>query len=70
MERQAVSSSNLAAVGYDPATKTLEVEFKGSGAVYQYAGVPQDIYDSFIKAESVGRYFQTYIRPCYEYKRL
>lgn len=31
MERQAVSSSNLASVGYDPNSETLEVEFVSQG---------------------------------------
>ena len=34
MERQAVSSSNIASVGYDPNSETLEVEFLKSGKVY------------------------------------
>lgn len=70
MQRSTVTSSNVASIGYDPATKTLEVEFHGSGAVYQYRGVPQDVADQFIKSDSAGRYFQTYIRSNYEYSRV
>jgi hypothetical protein len=40
MERTPVSSSNLVAVGYDPGSYTLEVEFH-SGSIYQYSGVPE-----------------------------
>ena len=39
LERKAVRSTNIASVGYDAGTKTLEIEFR-SGGVYQYAGVP------------------------------
>ena len=35
MERQYVSSSNIASIGYDPDNQVLEIEFL-SGAVYQY----------------------------------
>ena len=35
MERQYVSSSNIASIGYDPDNLVLEIEFL-SGAVYQY----------------------------------
>ena len=30
MERQPISSSNIMSAGYDPATQTLEIEFKNS----------------------------------------
>ena len=43
MDRTPVSSSNLASVGYDPSTKTLEIEFN-DGAVYQYDDVPESEY--------------------------
>ena len=44
MERQYVSSSNIASIGYDPDNLVLEIEFL-SGAVYQYYDVPQSVYD-------------------------
>jgi KTSC domain len=31
MERQPVSSSNLKSVGYDPRSRTLEIEFHNGG---------------------------------------
>ncbi|MBK7181096.1 MAG: KTSC domain-containing protein [Chloroflexi bacterium] len=40
MKRTAVSSSNLASVGYDPARQSLEIEFT-TGRVYEYFDVPQ-----------------------------
>lgn len=61
MQRDAVSSSNLASVGYDPATCTLEVEFN-SGRVYQYFDVPEHIYQELMSAGSVGSYFSRSIR--------
>ncbi len=40
MNRVAVQSSNVASVGYDASSSTLEVAFHGGG-VYQYFGVPE-----------------------------
>ena len=56
MKRQPVSSSNLRSVGYDPETKTLEVEFQ-NGSVYQYFNVPNNVYRELMAAPSHGRYF-------------
>ncbi len=70
MQREPVTSSNLRSVGYDPASQTLEVEFLKSGAVYQYSGVPEDIYRELMAAESHGRYFFYHIRNAYAYRRI
>ena len=51
-----VKSGNIAATGYDAATKTLAVQFKGGGKTYHYAGVPQGIVEDMAKAESIGKY--------------
>ena len=47
------SSSNVAGWGYDAATSTLAVRFKG-GATYHYAGVPQSVLSELREAKSVG----------------
>lgn len=64
MERTPVSSSNLSSIGYEPETSTLEVEFN-HGGVYQYHGVPQDVFDSLMQAGSHGTYFNANIRNSY-----
>lgn len=51
MYRQSVSSSRISSVGW--ANNTLEVEFK-NGAVYQYHGVTQAEYQSFMNSPSLG----------------
>jgi hypothetical protein len=61
MEMQAVSSSNVLAVGYDPETKTLTVKFK-SGAVYQYPRIEPEMFDKLLAAESVGRFVNMIVR--------
>ena len=61
MEKQMVQSSNLAAVGYDSSTSTLEVEFL-DGSVYQYFGVPNHIHEGLISAGSKGSYFNEFVK--------
>lgn len=64
MVRTPVKSSNLKSVGYDPATKTLEVEFH-SGAVHRYAGIPSGHHQNLIKSKSPGSYFHTHIKDAF-----
>ena len=56
MERQYVSSSNIASIGYDPDNEFL------SGAVYQYYDVPQSVYDGLMAADSHGKFLDVYIK--------
>lgn len=64
MEKQPVSSSNLAAVGYDQGSETLEIEFN-NGRVYQYYNVPAFVYESLLAAPSLGVYFNAEIKNAY-----
>jgi hypothetical protein len=65
MNRSPVVSSNLASVGYDPITATLEIEFRSSG-VYRYFDVPAAIHDGLMAASaqgaSVGQYFDRNVK--------
>ena len=61
MRRTTVRSSSLKSLGYDPATRTLEVEFS-SGAVYRYPDIPPDVHAGLLTAESLGRAFHATIR--------
>ena len=70
MEGQHVSSSNIKAVGYDPATQTLKIEFL-NGGLYQYLNVPESIYQGLMSASSHGQYFDQYIKKGgYTYRKL
>ncbi len=67
MTRQPIRSSNLAAVGYDDATQTLEIEFKpnraGVAAVWQYRPVARDVYDAMLNPEqSAGSLFHEFVK--------
>ncbi len=69
MEREFVSSSTIVAVGYDPATETLEMEFK-HGGIYQYYNVPNSIHQQLMESSSKGQFFHTYIRNSFPYSRV
>ncbi|WP_068080580.1 KTSC domain-containing protein [Polycladidibacter stylochi] len=69
MEREAVSSSNLASVGYEEETSVLEVEFN-SGRIYQYYDVPQKTHEELIGADSVGRYFNAHVRNSFPFQEM
>lgn len=63
-----VESSVIYAIGYDKGTQVLEVVLKNELA-YQYDGVPPEVYELFMRAESKGRFFTENVRdvyPCYQ----
>lgn len=68
MQRESVSSSNLASVGYDEASSTLEIAFRGGG-VYQYDGVEKLVYLALLSAGSKGRFFHANIKNSYSYRK-
>jgi KTSC domain len=47
---------------YDPSARSLVIFFK-SGSVYEYPGVPQEIFEGLRAASSKGQYFHRSIRP-------
>lgn len=69
MEMQKVSSSNIAAIGYDSDKEVLIVQFH-SGKKYRYSEVPPAVYTGFLEAKSLGIFFSRNIRGNYGYVRL
>ena len=69
MEIVPVRSSNIASVGYDEESETLEIEFT-TGAIYEYYDVPSAIHEGLISARSHGRYFHQHIRNRYTYSQI
>ena len=59
-----VTSSNIQSIGYDDEVKSLYVTFKG-GKTYEYENVPASVYDELSEAESVGKYFNQFIKNNY-----
>lgn len=69
MNRKPVKSSNIASIGYDDNSSTLEIEFK-NGTVYQYFDLPEREYKGFIGAESHGTYLAQSIKGRYRYSKV
>ncbi len=70
MQRAPVSSSNIAAIGYDLTHEVLEVEFH-VGSIYQYLGVPEVLYRGLMAASSHGSYLDAHIKKGgFRYKRV
>lgn len=69
MNREPVASSNIAAIGYDDASQTLEVEFT-SGALYQYYNVTQVLFEQLMQASSKGQFLAYQIKNSYPYSRV
>lgn len=69
MHRRAVDSRAVTAVGYEPATNVLEIEFTG-GDTYRYFAVPASVHAAFMSAESMGTFFARSIRNTYAYERI
>ena len=67
MEREKVESTALKSVGYNPDERLLETELI-TERIYQYKEVPEVIYHNLMKAESLGRYYNKYIRDEYEHE--
>ncbi len=65
-----IESSSISEVTYQPQTEFLYVTFKRDNKMYQYEGVPQDVYDEFLKADSKGVYFNYIIAPNYPFRKL
>lgn len=65
------NSSTISKITEDPLRECLIVEFKTNGARYEFYGVPANVVKELLAAESVGAYFQRYIRNGgYEFSKL
>jgi len=69
MDRQSVRSSNISSIGYDPESKTLEIEFH-NGSTYQYFEVPETVFNNLMGASSHGSYFYRYIKDKYQWTKI
>ena len=68
-DMQSVSSSNIAAIGYDLENQTAYVQFL-NGSTYAYKGVPEHEFESLRTAPSVGSYLNRNYKNVYPYERV
>lgn len=64
-----VSSSNVAAVGYDNENEIVYVQFL-NGTTYIYKGVPEIEFENLRTASSVGSYLNRCYKNVYPYERV
>lgn len=69
MNRTPVASSQVSSIGYDPKSETLEVEFN-QGAVYQYSGVPEWVFDGLMASPSKGQFLNRNVKDLYPFERV
>lgn len=69
MNRTPVRSSTICSVGYDLGARMLKVEFH-NGGIYQYSGVPENVYQGLMRAASKGAHFHDHIKDRYPYRQV
>ena len=71
VHREPIDSTVIASLGYAPAERVLEIEFRQTGDIYDYFDVPADEYDAFRCADSKGTYLnQVFKQHGYRYTRV
>lgn len=60
----------MRSVGYDSVSMVLEIEFHDYSAVYQYSGVPPEVYKGLMDAPSHGTYLARHIKGVFPYQRI
>lgn len=56
-----VESSHIAAVGYDPSTQQMHMQFKNGGGGY-HANVPPEKHAAFMASNSKGQHYHQNFR--------
>ena len=57
-------SASVKAVGYDAATRDLDIEFV-TGGIYRYHDVPPDEADALLRSPSIGRHLTPRVIPAH-----
>lgn len=60
MQLMPVNGTNIHAIGYDPDSMALQIQFN-NGTVYAYQNISPDVYASL--QANPGEYFATVIKP-------
>lgn len=66
MQRQPIVAQSVKSAGYEPRSRTLEVEFQ-NGRVFCYADVPEPVYAGLLRASAPDAYFCERIKSEYTY---
>lgn len=69
MKLQPVQSSNVQAIGYDPAKHVMHVQFRG-GATYAHEGVSPDQHQAFMDSPSKGKHYHATFKDKFGVKKV
>ena len=69
MERKRVNSSKIRAVGYDPKSQVLEIEFS-DGKLIQYRGVSSEVHRQLMASPSATSFFEDKIDESFASSRI
>lgn len=70
MVRCKFADLTIASAGYDAQYAVLEVEFARDGQIWQYQGVPEEIWYRFRKEAVPDNFFHVFIKGRYVEKRI
>jgi hypothetical protein len=65
-----LQSAALKSVFYDESRHSLRATFRDTGRTYVYEGVPQELYDRLLFAESIGAFFNRHIRDSFRFREV
>lgn len=69
INRTLVRSSNVRSYGYDPQTRTIQVQFT-DGKIYEYYNRAPSVWRDFQLSQSKGSFVQNKLTPAGNYKRV
>jgi hypothetical protein len=63
-----VTSTRMRAYGYDPETKVLKIQWKNESIGYVH-DVEENVVKSMLSSDSLGKFYEKYIKGAYTYER-
>ena len=63
-----INSSLISYIHYNDDDGSLDIQYKtGKPIIYKYKDVPKDLYYDMLKADSIGKFFNSHIKSNYQY---
>lgn len=65
-----LQSTAIRALAYDDKAHALRATFRDNGRTYEYRDVPEELYDALLFADSIGAFFNAYIRDRFPFREV
>lgn len=59
----------MRAVGYEPTTRTMHIQFN-NGDLHEYSNVSPDFHKRMMESKSVGSFFHQNVKPFFNSRRI